>query len=100
MLSWSGDDIGLFAVAAGIGACMICCIVVLLEVRACRQGWVEEAERRRNDKLNGLTDPRMFEPIELIGSRPHRERPQGVDWSISFWALKRGEYAEGDRGFV
>ena len=88
-----------FAVQLGAVALLaICACVVVVECRQCRADAVEERERRRRTKLNGIaTDSQT---IELIGARPNDERPPGVDWSISTWADKRGEYAPGDRGYA
>ena len=87
------------AILAGFALLCVCCVII--ELRTCRQLSLEEAERKRHAKYNGITSGNLREPIELIGSRPEHERPQGVDWSISMWSpAGRGKYGESDRGYV
>ena len=90
------DAVALLAVL--VGFLLLCCCCVLNEMRQCRAAWAEEVELKRHKKLNGLTIRDDGKAIELIGSRPDHERPAGVDWSISMWSGKRGQYGPGDRG--
>lgn len=92
----SADDVWFFSMLVGAGILIVCVIVVIFECRQCQSDWVEDKERRRRTKLNGIADPVA---IELIGGRPDSERPAGVDWSISMWAVERGEFCPTDRGF-
>lgn len=93
----SADDVWLGAMLVGAAILVICICCVVLELRQCSRDWVEDAERKRRTKLNGIATD--CPAIELIGSRPEGERPPGVDWSISLWAEKRGEYCSEDRGY-
>ena len=89
------------ALIGGTAALSLCCgACIFAEVRQCRRLWEEDRELRRHQKLNGLhSGPLSDAPIELIGSRPHDERPQGVDWTISMWASQRGQYDPENRGY-
>ena len=91
------DSLWFAGLVAGVALLTICACCVAVELRQCRKDWDDEAERRRRTKLNGIDEPAA---IELIGARPESERPPGVDWSISLWAEKRGEYSAGDRGYA
>ena len=90
-----------YALATGLllVICLLCICCVVIELRTCRAPNEEERARRRSMRYTGITSGDRSQPIELIGSRPEDERPAGVDWSISMWALERGKYAKGDRGF-
>ena len=94
------EDSG-YALATGLllVICLLCICCVVIELRTCRALNEEERARRRSMRYTGITSGDRSQPIELIGSRPEDERPAGVDWSISMWALERGKYAKGDRGF-
>ena len=91
------DDVWFVGLVAGVAILTICVVCTAVELRQCQRDWSEESERKRRTKLNGI-DP-DHPAIELIGSRPDNERPPGVDWTISLWADKRGEYSVNDRGY-
>ena len=80
------------------GTVLLCCCVCVLSAWADRDArkLAPQSPFDAKRKLNGLQE--VTEHIELIGARPNDERPAGVDWSISTWSAKRGEYAMSDRG--
>ena len=92
----TADDLSLIVtgLAAVAVLCVLgCCAVVASEMRqCCDPPW-------RASKPRELQTFRELGPIELIGARPAHERPPGVDWTISTWASKRGQYDPVNRGF-
>jgi hypothetical protein len=91
-------DLVLIAVALLLLLLIAAC--VWSELRTCQQYQDEDRELRKTRKLNGMKSCDDPTPIELIGSRPHSERPAGVDWTISNWSGVRGMYLPRDRGYA
>ena len=92
------NPIQLFLAAVGVGVLLLCACMGALSEWAHRDTHrlAPQSPFDARRKLSGL--PEITDAIELIGARPDNERPPGVDWTISCWSQKRGEYAGSDRG--
>ena len=96
MLTSSDLSIIVAAASAGILLCVLCCFAaVLSEMRQCFEPPWRATKVHELKKFTPLD-----KPLELIGARPDDERPSGVDWTISTWASKRGEYDPCNRGYT